>query len=107
MGARKYKNPKTGKDSRYDLIRVMYDDGKIERFSDIVKYVRKTVIANDIRMDLQGWDKMVGTITNVSLKKYFQIAALCGLTEREMMGLIMAEYEALKAEKLPPNAQGK
>jgi hypothetical protein len=92
-----YKDPLTGKDTRYDIIRVMYDDGKIERLSDIVKYVPKSVIAKDIHIKNPDIDKMMNKVIHTQLKKYFQIGELCCLTEQEMMGLVMAEYEALKA----------
>ena len=36
------------RDPRYDLIKPMLSQGQIESFTDIFKYIKKTVVANDL-----------------------------------------------------------
>lgn len=100
-GARRnFKDPKTGVDVRYDLIRPMYEKGKIERLRDIQLFVPKTVIARDIGYRTDRWNELMQHPEEMPLRKLLEIGKRCGLTEREMMELFLAEYEALKKEKV-------
>jgi len=92
-------DPATGKDTRYELIPVLLKDGKIERLSDIFKFVPKTIVARDMGISLDQWDKYMEKIVPFTLKRLFRLAELCGITEREVLDLAMAEREARKREK--------
>ena len=96
MGARSYIDPATGKDTRYELIPVLLEDGKIERLSDIFKFVPKTIVARDMGISLDQWDKYMEKIVPFTLKRLFQLAELCGITERQIIDLVMAEREYQK-----------
>ena len=89
-------DPATGKDARYALIPVLLEDGKIERLSDIFKFVPKTIVARDMGISLGQWDKYMEKVVPLTLKRLFRLAELCGITERQVLGLVMAEREYQK-----------
>jgi len=96
MGARSYIDPTTGKDTRYELIPVLLEDGKIKKLSDISKFVPKTTVARDMRVRLDTWEGYIQKMVPFTLKKLFQLAELCGITERQVLDLAMAEREHQK-----------
>jgi len=96
MGSRTHIDPATGKDSRYELIPVLLEDGKIERLSDIFKFVPKTTVARDMSIALDQWDKYMEKVVPLTLKRLFRLAELCGITERQVLDLAMAEREHQK-----------
>lgn len=100
MGSRSYIDPKTGKDTRYDLIPVMVADGKIERLGDIFLFIPKTTVAKDIGLRLDTWDRWMAKPELFPLRRLLQIAVVCGLTERQLMELVLAELEAKKRGNL-------
>ena len=89
-------DPATGKDARYALIPVLLEDGKIERLSDIFKFVPKTTVARDMGIGLGAWDRYTEKLTTFTLSRLFGLADLCGLTERQILDLVMAEREHQK-----------
>ena len=89
-------DPATGKDARYALIPVLLEDGKIERLSDIFKFVPKTTVAADLGIRLDTWDMYMEKLLPFSLKKLFRLAELCGITERDILNLVMEEREHRK-----------
>jgi len=93
MASKSYIDPETGKDTRYDLIKVLVEDGKIECFTDIFKFVPKTTVARDIEMGSSTWNRSMNGLVNIPLQKFFAIARLCDITERQIMELIINEYE--------------
>jgi len=96
MGSRNYIDPATGKDSRYALIPVLLEDGKVERLSDIFKFVPKTTVARDMGIGLGAWDMYMEKVVPLTLKRLFKLAELCGITERQILDLVMAERDHQK-----------
>jgi len=94
-----YKDPVTGKDLRYELIRPMYERGLIETFRDIFKFIPKTVVSRDARLALDAFNDLLDHPEKWHLSRLFEIAANCGLTEKDIAGLVMVDYERTKQGK--------
>lgn len=94
-----YKDPVTGKDIRYTLIRPMYDRGLVKGLRDIFKYIPKTVVARDVRLALDAFNDLLEHPGKWQLSRLFEIAANCGLTEREIGNLVIVDYERMKKVK--------
>lgn len=88
-------------DHRYDLIRPMYDKGHIAKLSDIFKFVPKTRVAKDAGMNLEQMNARIKSPDKFMGRQLFRIGALCGLTEEEMVNLLLAELRAKRAGKTP------
>lgn len=83
-------------DHRYELIRVMYEDGHIEKLSDIFKFIPKTVVARDAGMNVERMNERLKSPGKWILRQVFKIGELCELTEAETAALLAAEVRAKK-----------
>jgi hypothetical protein len=80
------------RDSRYDLIKPMLSEGKIVSFTDIFKYIPKTIVANDLGKKVDRFTVMMNQVEKFTLEELFRIAAFCRLTRDQMFGLMLKEY---------------
>ncbi|HEV9034991.1 MAG TPA: hypothetical protein VGQ51_00170 [Puia sp.] len=80
------------RDSRYDLIKPMLSEGKIVSFTDIFKYIPKTIVANDLGKKVDRFTVMMNQVEKFTLEELFKMAALCRLTKDQMFGLLLQEY---------------
>jgi len=81
------------RDSRYDLIKPMLSEGKIVSFTDIFKYIPKTIVANDLGKKVDRFTVMMNQVEKFTLEELFRIAAFCRLSRDQMFGLMLQEYE--------------
>jgi hypothetical protein len=86
-------------DPRYELIRIMYDAGKISQLSDIFKYIPKTIVAYDAGMNLDQLSQRLRDPKKWVVRQLFRVGQLCDLTEDEMLRLAMEEVRAKKIIK--------
>ena len=82
------------RDPRYDLIKPMLSQGQIESFTDIFKYIKKTVVANDLGKKVDRFTIMMEQPKKFSVGDVYELAELCSLDPEQMFHLI--DQEVLK-----------
>jgi hypothetical protein len=80
------------RDSRYDYIKPMLNDGKLHSFLEIFQHVPKSVVAKDLGKKLERFSELLDRIDQFKTGELFLIAHFCKLNEREMLDLFLAEY---------------
>lgn len=80
------------RDRRYEYIKTMFNDGKIQSFNDIFGFIPKTVVATDIGKKVDRFSELMKRIEGFTLKDLFLIGTLCDLTESQMLKLAEKEY---------------
>jgi hypothetical protein len=91
------------RDARYDLIKPMYETGKIASFNDIFKYIPKTVVAKDLGKKVDRFNSLMSRVEEFSLEDLFTMARFFDLGEWDILKLIMCEYMKGKSE-IPKSA---
>ena len=92
------------RDSRYDLIKPMLLEGKIVSFTDIFKYIPKTIVANDLGKKVDRFTVMMNQVEKFTLEELFRMAAFCRLTRDQMFGLLLNEYvKKHEPERITPD----
>jgi len=100
MGKRNI-DPMTGLDTRYHLVKVMLERGHIEKLSDIFRYVPKTLFFQDLGYRIDRADQLIEMPDGFIVRKLFEIAQNCEITEEEVLSLMLKEYRFRKAKKNP------
>ena len=71
----------------------MYDQGKVQSFSEIFKYIRVSIVAKDIKKNRSRLAASVKSgIKKFPLGTLVAIGNLCYLTLEETLKLVEAEY---------------
>jgi hypothetical protein len=83
-------------DRRYELIKTMFNAGKIKTLNDIFGFVPKTVVANDIGKKVDRFTALINKVERFTLEDLFQIAKLCDLEESQILQLVMKDYSMQK-----------
>ena len=86
------------RDPRYDYIKPMLNDGKIQTFQQIFSHVPKSIVAKDIGKKLERFSELLERIDQFKIDELFLIAKFCKLTEEEMLDLVLAEYMKNKSK---------
>ena len=84
------------RDHRYDLIKTMFNDGKIKALNDIFKYIPKTVLAKDLGKKVDRFTALINKVERFTLEELFRIAKLCDLENSQILELVMKDYAAQK-----------
>ena len=92
------------RDHRYDLIRSLYDRGKIVAFNDIFKYIPKTVVARDLGKKVDRFNKLISKVGGFTLDDLALIGKFCDLEDAIILELAIKEYTLQKKNK-PPNTK--
>jgi hypothetical protein len=79
------------RDPRYDLIKPMLSQGQIESFTDIFKYIKKTVVANDLGKKVDRFTIMMEQPKKLSVADVYELAELFSLDAEQMFQLINRE----------------
>ncbi|MES1160673.1 MAG: hypothetical protein ABUM51_07950 [Bacteroidota bacterium] len=87
------------RDHRYDLIRSLYDRGKIVAFNDIFKYVPKTIVANDLGKKVDRFNKLISKVGGFTLDELALIGKFCDLEDAIIFELAINEYTQQKKNK--------
>ena len=80
------------RDPRYDLIKPMILGGKIVVFSDIFKFIPKTVVATDLGKKVVRFSELMRRVECFTLEELFMIAKFCDLDEAQILDLAVNEY---------------
>jgi hypothetical protein len=84
------------RDHRYDLIKPMIANGKIESFNDIFKYIPKTVVAKDLGKKVDRFNTLMSNVEEFMLSDLFIIATFFEIDEDDIVRLIMIDYKRNK-----------
>ncbi|MBS1606667.1 MAG: hypothetical protein JST42_28685 [Bacteroidetes bacterium] len=84
------------RDERYTIVRTMFDAGHVASFSDIFKYIPKTVVANDLGKKVDRFNKLMEKVERFTLEEIYMIGNFLGLTEEQIYELVRAEYVSSK-----------
>ena len=87
------------RDPRYDLIRSLYDRGKIGSLNDIFKYIPKTVVANDLGKKGSRFSELLANVGAFTLDELALIGKFCELEESLIFQLAEKEYFLQKQQK--------
>lgn len=88
------------KDRRFEIAQVMFHAGRIRHFTEIFDFVPKTVVVNRLGMKGDRWNYLVKHLDEFDLKHFFMIAMWVGISERDIMELVMTEFEEARRERL-------
>ena len=80
-------------DKRYELIKPMLNEGKIQLFQDIFQYQRKTVVARDLGKRGPRFDYLINRVEKFTVEELLIIAKKCSLSFEEMMRLVKAQLD--------------
>ncbi|HEV2478927.1 MAG TPA: hypothetical protein VGS79_04660 [Puia sp.] len=78
-------------DPRYETIQPMVQEGRIQTFLDIFKYVPRTVVARDLGKKVTRLSVSLRHLENFTIGELFLIANLCKLSRTEILELITME----------------
>lgn len=79
------------RDPRYDLIKPMLSQGQIESFTDIFKYIKKTVVANDLGKKVDRFSVMMEHPKKFSVGDVYEMADLFNIDVQKMFYLLYRE----------------
>jgi len=80
------------RDTRYDLIKPMIADGKVQSFNDVFKYIPKTVVARDLGKKVDRFTELMNQVEDFTLGEMFFMGKLFGLNEAEILKLATNDY---------------
>ncbi|MBN9381222.1 MAG: hypothetical protein J0H74_10665 [Chitinophagaceae bacterium] len=86
------------RDPRYEIIKPMLNEGKIQSFPDIFKFIKKSVVAADLGKRGPRFTELINRVEDFTVKELLIIARLCGLTEAEMFKLVEMELVKRKSK---------
>lgn len=79
------------RDPRYEIIKPMLNEGKIQSFPDIFKFIKKSVVAADLGKRGPRFTELIHKVEDFTVKELQIIARLCDLTMEEMFKLVETE----------------
>ena len=86
------------RDPRYEIIKPMLNEGKIQSFPDIFKFIKKSVVAADLGKRGPRFTELINRVEDFTVKELLIIARLCSLTEAEMFKLMEMELVKRKSK---------
>jgi|SRR5579859_1435220 len=81
-------------DKRYEIIKPMLNEGKIQLFQDIFQFQKKTVVAKDLGKRGPRFDYLINRVEKFTVEELLIIAKKCRLSFDEIMQLVKAQLEA-------------
>jgi len=87
------------RDARYDLIKPMFIGGKIKTFSDIFKFIPKTVVATDLGKKVDRFTDLMNKVEGFTVQELFMMATFFELEESEILSLVENQYKMSKDSK--------
>ncbi|HMH24158.1 MAG TPA: hypothetical protein VK563_20385 [Puia sp.] len=87
------------KDIRYERVGQLIKDGRIICFREIFTLLPKTIMAGDLWMNNNRFDKLKKNVTLFRIKDLFRMAFLLEIDEMLILTIIYNQYMADKVEK--------
>lgn len=79
-------------DTRYDLIEPMMSQGRIVAFTDVFKYIKKTVVAIDLGKKVDRFTVMMHDPKKFSVSDVYRMGDLFKISAKKVFELIDNEY---------------
>jgi len=79
------------KDKRYKVVRTLIAAGEVTSFGQIMELVPKTILAQDLGMHHQTFEKVLKDPEKFTFKLAFWIASLIEVEERVIVNLIYTQ----------------
>jgi hypothetical protein len=76
------------KEFRYKDVRMMFEEGKLQRLEAIFDYVTRSTVAKDLGKKRDTLNRLIENVDRFSFRDIRSLAELCGLTLHEMIQLI-------------------
>lgn len=86
-------------DRRYELVRLLINDGKITEFRQIFDYLPKTILARDAGISLYRFTRLMYDVERFKIREQFQMADASGVDFMVLWKLIMNQRDADKRVK--------
>ncbi|HEY4286518.1 MAG TPA: hypothetical protein VGN00_05415 [Puia sp.] len=91
---------------KYQIVRVVFDEKKINFLEDIFSYIPRSSVAADLGKNRSGFTKKIRTqIKKIPLKDLVLIGRYCNLSLAETFALVEAEYQRQNAKNLPKGSK--
>jgi hypothetical protein len=87
------------KDIRYNIIKPLLLQGQIASFTDIFKYIPKSVVAIDLGLNVSRFTRSIENVGTFRVGDLLQLAELCGIDPMEMFGLVDKQLQLGKTKK--------
>ena len=91
------------RDHRYDLVVSMYEKGRVRSFNDIFKYIPKSIVAKDLGMKVDRFNKLMNRVKKFTFEDMELIADFCEMEFDIMLELWKKEYQLQKETISPGN----
>lgn len=85
-------------DPRYDTIKPMMNEGMVQTFKDIFRYIAPTVIAKDLGKKPSRFTQLIMRPGDFTVEEVRMMAEFCNMTAREMFALIDDQLLPKKSE---------
>ena len=89
------------RDPRYEIIKPMLNEGKIQSFADIFNFIKKSVVAADLGKRGPRFTQLIDKVEDFTVKELVIIARLCNLTTEEMFQLVATQLAERKFVGMP------
>lgn len=89
------------KHNGYDLVRPMFTIGELKAFSDIFKYVPKTVVAGDLGKEKGRFNELIEDPGGFLMQELMKLAELCDLSLPDIGLLIEKEHPGTQPPDQP------
>lgn len=81
------------KDPRYNIIKSLISDGHVESFSDIFKFLPKTIVAGDLGLNAVRFNRLIENVEDLRIRQVYDLARLCNMEAIEFFKLIDRQHE--------------
>jgi hypothetical protein len=78
---------------KYKDVKMMFEEGKLQRIEDIFDYVNKSTVAKDLGKKRDTLNRLMENVDRFSFRDIRSLAELCGLTPNEILPLVNAQLE--------------
>lgn len=78
---------------KYKDVKMMFEEGKLQRIEDIFDYVNKSTVAKDLGKKRDTLNRLLENADRFSFRDIRSLAELCGLTLNEILPLVNAQLE--------------
>ena len=86
------------KDRRYEMVKVMWQYGKIKTFADLFIWIPKTTVAHDMGKHVRRFNKLLADPRLIKEQEIAGIAKLFEMPKKEIKALIRASL-ALQGQR--------
>lgn len=84
------------KDKRYNTVKNLISGGHIKTFSEIFDTLPKSVVYRDLGMNNTRFNALLADVQLFVLKDVFRIASLIGVDEKQILEILLQEYNNQK-----------